>query len=73
MLFYPLTHITPPFADVQWTLTETSVFEYEMHVAVLTEQEKDEFAQESCKFLQLFGVPMQPGEDVISWKEFRAR
>lgn len=58
---------------VQWTLVDTAVFEYELLVGMLTEEEKNTAARDSAKFLLLFGVPEQPGEDKITWKQFRRR
>ncbi|KAH9248321.1 hypothetical protein BASA81_013995 [Batrachochytrium salamandrivorans] len=58
---------------VQWTLLDTAVFEYELHVGWLTEAEKDEMARASAKFLLLFGVPVLPGEENITYKQFKRR
>ncbi|KAH9252213.1 hypothetical protein BASA81_009805 [Batrachochytrium salamandrivorans] len=58
---------------VQWTLLETSVFEYELHVGWLAEAEKDEMARASARFLLLFGVPLLPEEEAVTYRQFRRR
>ncbi|KAH9255231.1 hypothetical protein BASA81_006671 [Batrachochytrium salamandrivorans] len=55
---------------VQWTLLESSVFEYELLVGALTEQEKNDLAVASSRFLLLFGVDDQSN---ITWKQFKHR
>ena len=52
------------------TLLETAVFEYELHIRLLTETEKDSMVASGPRLLALFGV--KPTEnDPKTWKEFR--
>lgn len=51
------------------TLLETAVFEYEIHVHMLTEKEKDAIVVEGDKLMMMFGVRPK-ADDPQSWKEF---